>query len=62
MQTDKLALLPSVKRQVFGVWDMLKTDKHKVWNNNSIVTPKLADEAYLQMKPVLPIKQPPLDV
>ena len=41
---------------------MLKTDKHKVWNNNSIVTPKLADEAYLQMKPVLPIKQPPLDV
>ena len=36
--SDKLALLPSVKRQVFGVRDRLKMNKHKPWNNNSVVS------------------------
>ena len=30
-QTNKLALLPLVKRQVFCVGDRLKMDKHKAW-------------------------------
>ena len=41
MVPDKLALLPPVKRQVFCVRDRLKMDKHKAWNNNYVVAPKL---------------------
>ena len=37
--TDKLALLPSVKRQVFCEGDMLELDKHKAWAT-TIVAPK----------------------
>ena len=43
-QTDKLALLPLVKRRVFSVKDRLKSnlkmDKHKACKNNSVVTLK----------------------
>ena len=38
-QTDTLALLPLVKRQVFCVGDRLKMDKHKAWAT-TIVAPK----------------------
>ena len=38
--TDKLALLPSVKRQVHCVGNRLKMDKHKAPKNNSAVAPK----------------------
>ena len=38
-QTDTLALLPSVKGQVFCVGDRLKIDKHKAWAT-TIVAPK----------------------
>ena len=38
--TDKLALLLSVKRQVFCMGDRWEMDKHKDWNNNSVVAPK----------------------
>ena len=36
---DTLALLPSVKRQVFCIGDRLKMDKHKAWAT-MIVEPK----------------------
>ena len=35
IQTDTLALLPSVKRQVFCGGDRLKKDKHKAWATTS---------------------------
>ena len=38
-QTDTLALLPLVKRQVFCIGDRLKMDKHKAWAT-MIVEPK----------------------
>ena len=38
-QTDTLALLPLVKRQVFCVGDRLKMDKHQAWAT-TIVAPK----------------------
>ena len=38
--THKLAVLPSVKRQVICVGDRMKMDKHKAWNNNSVVAPQ----------------------
>ena len=38
-KTDTLALLPSVKRQVFCVGDRVKMDKHKAWAT-TIVAPK----------------------
>ena len=37
-QTEKLALLPSVNRQVFCVGARLKMDKHKAQNNYSVVS------------------------
>ena len=30
-----------MNRQVFRVWDRLKIDMHKAWNNNSVVALKL---------------------
>ena len=53
MVPDKLALLPSVKRQVFCVRDRLKMDKQKAWNNNYVVAPKLIGSMTTkgQMKP-----------
>ena len=49
---DTLALLPSVKRPVFCVWDRLKMDKHKAWTT-TIVAPKLVESSTTkgQMKP-----------
>ena len=45
MQTDKLALLPLVKRQVYCVGDRLRMDKKdgqaKALNNPSVVAPCL---------------------
>ena len=51
-QTDKLALLPLVKRQVFCVGDRLKMDKHKAWAT-TIVAPKSVGSSTTkgQMKP-----------
>ena len=51
-QTDTLALLPLVKRQVFCVGDRLKMDKHKAWAT-TIVAPKSVGSLTTkgQMKP-----------
>ena len=52
---DKLALLPSVKRQTFCVGDGFKMDKHKAWNNKSVVAHKSVGSMTTkgQMKPTL---------
>ena len=50
---DTLALLPSVKRQVFCEGDRLKMDKHKAWAT-TIVAPKSVGSLTTkgQMKPI----------
>ena len=53
MLIDTLALLPSVKRQVFCEGDRLKMDKHKAWAT-TIVAPKSVGSLTTkgQMKPI----------